>query len=73
MSSSDSADVLDLERDLPTTVEDVVALSRLRHHPRMELDAYFRFLSSFPPATVEALTARRGPRGPEPFTLPESP
>jgi hypothetical protein len=36
----------------------------------MDLDSYFRFLRSFPAATVEELGRRKGPRGAEPFALP---
>ncbi len=70
MKSVERTDWLDLERDLPTTAEDVVALRRLRRHEAMDLDSYFQFLASFPPATVEELAARNGPRGSEPFALP---
>lgn len=70
MSSAEHPDWLDLERDLPTTAEDVAALRRLRRHAPMDLDAYFRFLRSFPAATVEELAGRKGPRGLEPFALP---
>ncbi len=70
MSSAEHTEWLDLERDLPTTAEDVAALRRLRRHAPMDLDAYFRFLQSFPAATVEELARRKGPRGRHPFTLP---
>ncbi|HET7291006.1 MAG TPA: hypothetical protein VFM88_01150 [Vicinamibacteria bacterium] len=60
---------LDLDRDLPTTAEDVEALHRLRRLPPMTADEYLRFLASFAPPSAEALRARPGPRG-EPFTLP---
>ncbi len=70
MRSSDRSDLLDLERDLPTTREDVAALARLRRHPPMDLDNYFRFLAAFPAPTLDELAARRGPEGPEPFVLP---
>lgn len=70
MSSTERPDWIDLERDLPTTAEDVAALRLLRRHAPMDLDTYFRFLRSFPAATVEELARRRGPRGPEPFALP---
>ena len=69
MSSFEIPDWLDLERDLPTTAEDVAALRRLRRHAAMDLDAYFRFLACFPPASADELAARKGPRGAEPFTL----
>ncbi len=70
MRSSNHADFLDLQRDLPTTREDVAALARLRRHPPLGFDDYFRFLATFPAATLEELAARRGPHGPEPFVLP---
>ena len=70
MSSFATPDRLDLERDLPTTSEDVAALRRLRRHAAMNLDAYFRFLRSFPAASADALAARKGPCGAEPFVLP---
>ncbi len=70
MRSSDPTEPpLDLERDLPTTREDIAALRRLRRQPPMDLETYFRFLAGFPAATVAELAARRGPRGPEPFEL----
>ena len=72
MKSSRRPDALDLERDLPTTAEDVAMLRRLRQHPPMDLDAYFRFLATFAPATPEQLASRRGPTGWEPFVLPAS-
>jgi hypothetical protein len=70
MSSTEHPEWLDLERDLPTTAEDIAALRLLRRHPTMDLDSYFRFLRSFPAATVEELGRRKGPRGGEPFALP---
>jgi hypothetical protein len=70
MRSTEHPEWLDLERDLPTTAEDIAALRSLRRHPPVDLDAYFRFLRSFPAATVEELARRRGPRGAEPFALP---
>jgi len=70
MTSDERTNRLDLERDLPTTAEDVAALRRLQPRRAMELEAYFEFLASFPSATPEELAARKGPRGTEPFTLP---
>lgn len=70
MRSPATPDWLDLERDLPTTAEDVAALRRLRRHAAMDLESYFRFLGSFPAASVDELAARKGPRGAEPFVLP---
>jgi hypothetical protein len=39
-SSSDSGDVLDLERDLPTTAEDVAVLNRLRYGRSLTFEQY---------------------------------
>ena len=58
---------IDLERDLPTTREDVEALRRVR---RIEMTAeeYLASLRQFPPPSYEELRDRRGPAG-EPFEL----
>jgi hypothetical protein len=58
----------DLERDLPTSHEDVVALRRLRASAALSQAEYFRFLSRLPAPPLENLRARKGPRG-EPFRL----
>ena len=53
MSSSDSGDVLDLDRDLPTTVEDIAVLNRLRYGRRLTFDQYLECLAALdapPPA-----------------------
>jgi hypothetical protein len=62
--------MLDLERDLPTTPADVAALRRLERLPRLDLEQYLRFLSSFPRPSSEELRSRGGPNGDEPFVLP---
>ena len=67
MSSSDFRAEIDLERDHPTTREDVAAQRRLAH-PRLDFAAYLRFLEVFPLPSWEVLRGRRGPRG-EPFDL----
>lgn len=67
--SNDSRDAFDLERDLPTTAEDLAALKRLRGVPRLDGEGYLRFLASFEPPSHEELRSRRGPRGEEPFSL----
>ena len=67
--SDDSRDSFDLERDLPTTAEDVVALQRLRGVPALDGEGYLRFLASFEPLSAAQLRARRGPGGEEPFSL----
>lgn len=68
MTSSDSADRLRLDRDVPTTPEDVAVLRRLRYGRRLTLDEYLQALASLTPLAVETLRARRGPRG-LPFDL----
>jgi hypothetical protein len=62
----------DLDRDLPTTAEDVEALYRLSQARPMATDAYLRFLNSFAPPSSEARRRRPGPCG-EPFTLDSTP
>lgn len=68
MTSDDSADVLRLDRDLPTTVEDVAVLRRLRSGPALRLEEYLQCLAALAPPSAAALRARRGPGGP-PFNL----
>jgi hypothetical protein len=67
--SNDSRDAFDLERDLPTTLEDVAALKRLRGVPGLDGKGYVRFLASFEPPSSAELRSRKGPRGEEPFSL----
>jgi hypothetical protein len=69
MSSSGSADGLDLARDLPTTAADVAALRRAAAPRRIGLEEYLRFLARLDPASPGALRGRPGPRG-APFRLP---
>ncbi len=66
MSSQKPPALLDLERTLRVSQEDVEALRRARLAPPMSPEEYLKF-SSFEPSP-EALRARRGPRG-EPFRL----
>ena len=49
MSSSDSGDVLDLDRDLPTTAEDIAVLNRLRYGRRLTFDQYLECLAALAP------------------------
>ena len=63
MSSSGRSELLDLERDLPTTEEDVEALRRARERPPADTAAYLRFLVSLPAPPAGALRTRRGPCG----------
>lgn len=70
MSSSERSGMLDLERDLPTTAEDVAALRRAAA-VRMVTDgeAYLRFLAQFPRPSPEDLRKKPGPAGDRPFDL----
>lgn len=68
MISKPEPELLDLERDLPTTAADVEALRRHRPGP-MDGHAYLRFLASLPPPSWKALRVRPGPRGERPFEL----
>jgi len=56
-----------LERDLPTTPEDVAALRRLRDLPVSPAE-YEELLRACGDASPEELARRQGPRG-EPFEL----
>jgi hypothetical protein len=69
MKSKESSRLLDLERDLPTSVEDIIALRQTRRSDTADLKTYFEFLSQFPVSSTEELRARKGPRGPQPFEL----
>jgi hypothetical protein len=70
MRSPNGLELTELERDLPTTAEDVAALRRARSMShRMDLDAYLAFLEALGPAPVEALRARGTHEGAEPFEL----
>lgn len=61
------ADPLDLERDLPTTPEDVAALKRIRERPRLEFADYLEFLSRLELPTHGV--RRKTHEGYEPFEL----
>ena len=66
--SSKRSELLDLERDLPTTADDVAALRRIRESRRISFADYLRFLSS-----LQLPSRADGPRktheGQEPFQL----
>jgi hypothetical protein len=68
MPSDPLFDLLDLERGLPTTSEDVAAQRRLRSEAKVATLEFLRFMAALEPPTYLALRARRGPRG-EPFRL----
>jgi hypothetical protein len=61
--------MIDLERDLPTSPEDVAALRRARLTRSLDLDAYLRFLASLPPSPASILGLKPGPREDRPFSL----
>jgi hypothetical protein len=69
MRSDDRSPTLDLTRDLPTTESDVAALRRAASTPRLNLEAYLRFLAQFPKPADGSLRSKPGPRGPRPFDL----
>lgn len=68
MSSSERWPLLDLGERLVTTPTDVEALRRARRSPPMSPEEFVEFLSALAVST-EVLRDRRGPRGPEPFSL----
>lgn len=68
-SSSTDHELLDLERALTTTPEDVLALRRVRALPKLNLASYLEFLKSFEAPPPELLRRRKGPAGSRPFTL----
>jgi hypothetical protein len=63
-----SPEFLSLDRDLPTTSDDVAVLARVRATGPTGLASYLQFLAGFPPPPPAALRARRGPGG-APFEL----
>jgi len=69
MSSNRPPEPLNLERDLPTTEEDVAAQQRLRVGRPLSFEKYIRFLASFEPPSYEELHRKRGPHGDKPFEL----
>lgn len=66
--SSKRAEPLDLDKDLPTTPEDIAALKRIRESRRLPFREYLEWLSrlELPP---EAEGRRRTHSGCEPFEL----
>ena len=62
--------LLELDRDLPTTPEDVAALRRAREaSERLSPSEYSDFLRALGKPSIEELRRRRGPHS-EPFELP---
>jgi hypothetical protein len=68
-SSSGRSDRLDLNRDLPTTPEDVAAQRRLKIGRPLSSEEYLRFLAIFDPVSPVELRRKGGPRGETPFQL----
>ena len=66
--SSKRTEPLDLERDLPTTAEDVAALKRIRESRRISFADYLRFLSR-QETPVSSTRRRKTHEGQEPFEL----
>ncbi len=69
MSSSGGAEPLDLERGLPATREDILALRHARALSTLTWEQYVSFLALLPAPSVEELRARPLSKG-EPFRLP---
>jgi hypothetical protein len=69
MKSKKPSRLLDLDRDLHTSAEDIVALRRVRCETVQDITAFIAFLSSFPTPIRSELAARKGPSGLEPFEL----
>jgi hypothetical protein len=72
MSSSDSDNVLDLDRDLPTTAEDIAVLDRLRYGRRLTFDQYLECLAALDAPSPGRVRTRPGVGG-APFDLLEEP
>ena len=69
MKSDKSSRLLDLNRDLPTSTADVIALRQARKDERQNLEAYLEFLANVAASSAAALRARKGPAGTKPFEL----
>jgi hypothetical protein len=69
MKSRESSKLLDLDRDLPTSAEDIVALRQARRAGSTDLKTYFEFLAQFPPPSMAELRAKKGPSGTKAFEL----
>jgi hypothetical protein len=67
MKSKESSRLLDLDRDLPTSAVDILALRQARRDRIQDLKTYLEFLSSFPDVSAATLHAKKGPAGPKPF------
>jgi hypothetical protein len=69
MKSAKSYELFDLEQDLPTSREDILALRRAREVHGLSFAGYLEFLANFAPLSLPALRARKGPAGIKPFEL----
>jgi hypothetical protein len=69
MKSADSYELGELEQNLPTSREDILAMRSAREAHRLSLEEYLAFLASFPPPGMSALRVRKGPSGSKPFEL----
>ena len=66
--SSKHPESLDLDRDLPTTAEDVAVLKRIRESRRISFADYLNFLSRQEPSGASA-RRRKTHDGDDPFEL----
>jgi hypothetical protein len=69
MKSKGSSETLNLDSDLPTTEQDILALRRARKIPEVDLAGFIRFLAHFDPPQPDLLRKRKGPRGSTRFEL----
>jgi hypothetical protein len=69
MSSINSSKLLDLDRNLPTSAEDIVALRQTRKDSLLDLRTYLEFLARFPAPSWQELRDRKGHAGAKPFEL----
>ena len=69
MNCKKSLKLLDLDRDLPTSAADILALRRARIDEIKNLKTYLEFLASFPDPSSPELGSRKGPAGLKPFEL----
>ena len=68
-SSSEDFDPLDLERGIPTTPADVLALRRVKRSRRLSTEDYLRALARLPAPPPGARRSRQRIYGGEPFRL----
>ncbi len=68
-SSSRDSDLLDLERGLPTTPADVLALRRIKRGRRLSTEEYLRALAQLPPRPPATRPPKKRVYGGEPFRL----